>query len=211
MVTQEREASAVAKYVKRIVEEETGENYILKSRDELVHPDNLSWFLHLPIGKAGWLDHVQQNDESLVFESVYIYDAHKVIEYEYRSCLKSESLRFDLDSFHLKETREKYLRVVPKVVKFFDAGEGLVSVVNKAHHTNMSLVNSGGLVVVRIEIGIEQLEKEGAIRENLQAMKDLLNQVASWLEEQRKKSLHMAQIKRTHHRLLESTEESAIK
>jgi len=206
MVAQEQEASALATYVKRIVEEETGEKYVLKGRTELVHPDNLSWFLHLPIGKAGWLDHVQQEDGLVIFESGYIYDAHNVIEFEYRSALKVAGLRSDLERFHLKRVREKYSRTLPKVVKLFDMAESTVSAVNGIHHTNMSLVNSGGLVTVKVEIGTEQAQKqEPFVRENLHAIRDFVNQVADWLNDQRKKSLHMAQIKRTHHKLLEET------
>jgi hypothetical protein len=206
MVTQEQEALAAASYIKRIVEEETGQKYVLKSRAELVRSDGLSWFLHIPIGKAGWLGHAQQKGVSLIFESGYFYDAHNVIEYEYRSALKIGALKSDLDRFNLKDVREKYSRTLPKIVKFFDMAESTLSTINEAHHTKMSLANPGGLMRVKIEIDIQQAQEHGAlVRENLRAMKDFLEQVADWLENQRKKSLHMAQIKRTHHKLLEAS------
>jgi hypothetical protein len=210
MVTQEQESGA-ASHIKRIVEEETGEKYVLKSGAELVHPDGLSWFLHLPIGKAGWLGHVQQENGSVIFESGYFYDAHNVIEYEYRSALKISSLRSDLDRFNEKAVRGKYSRALPKVVKFFEMAEGTVSTVNKTHHTELSLVNQGdGLMRVKIEIGVQQAqEQEALVRENLRAMKDFLGQVDDWLNDQRKKSLHMAQIKSTHHELMGTTQKAA--
>lgn len=206
MVTQEQEASATASYVKRIVEEETGEKYVLKGRAELVHPDGLSWFLHLPIGKAGWLSHAQQEGGSLVFESGYLYDANTVIEYEYRSALKNGTLKSDLSKFDLKEVRAKYSRTVPKVVKFFDMAEKAISTMNESHHTKMSLANPEGLIRVSTEIDAKQAqENEMLVRENLRAMKELVNQVTRWLEQERKKSIHMAQIKKTHHKLMAET------
>jgi len=211
MVTQEQEPSAIASYVRRIVEEETGEKYVLKGRTELVHPDGLSWFLHLPMGKTGWLGHVQQEGTSLIFESGYIYDAHNVIEYEYRSALKLSALRSDLDRFNLNEVRSKYSRTIPKVVKFFDMAEKAVSTINETRHTDMSLVNPGGLMRVRIEIGVQKAqEQEALVRENLRAMRDLLDVVADWVSNQREKSLHMAQIKSTHHKLLGTARKPAI-
>jgi len=91
-------------------------------------------------------------------------------------------------------------------VKFFDMAETAVSTINETHHTKMSLVNPGGLMRVRIEIGVQKAqEQEALVRENLRAMRDLLDVVADWLENQRKKSLHMAQIKSTHHKLLGTT------
>jgi hypothetical protein len=211
MVTQEQEPSAIASYVKGIIEDETGEKYILKSRAELVHPDGLSWFLHTTIGKAVWLDHVQQEGRLLVFESGYFYDAHRVVEYEYRPALKIDALRSDLDRFDQKEMREKYSRIIPKVVKFFEMAEGTVSAVNKTHHTKLSLVNQGdGVMRVKIEIGVQQAqEQEALLRENLRAMKDFLDQVADWLNNQRKRSLHMAQIKSTHHKLMGTAQKAS--
>src|SRR5580658_1919571 len=100
MVIQEKEEPEIAGYIKRIVEDETGDEYVLKSRAELIHPSDRLWYLHLPIGAGGWISHVQQEGKSsVVFESVYIYDVHKVIEYEYPSSLKIAGLRSDVDRF----------------------------------------------------------------------------------------------------------------
>jgi len=208
MVTQQTE-SIIANYVKRVLEEETGDQYILKTRAELVHPNGRSWFLHLPVGSSGWLDHAQQEGKSLVFESAVLYDADKVIEFEYRSALKADGLRSAIGKFHLREMRGKYARMLPKVVKFFDKAESTLSVVNENYDAKMKLVNDGGSGSVRFEIGIEKAQnEEGSVRKSIRAMKDFLKQILDWQDEQRARSVHMAQIRKTHRELLEATKKS---
>jgi hypothetical protein len=208
MVTQEQDIPAIASDIKRILEEETGNKYVLKSRAELVHPDDLSWYLHLPIGTPlGWIDHAQQEgDSTLAFVSMYLYDAHKVIEFEYRQALKLSSLRTDAGRLQVKAVRDRYAHTLPKVVKFFDKADELLGAINRNLGAHMTLLNSGGLVSVRAEISLDSARKnQSLVRKNIQAVKDFVRQTVDWQNEQRAKSAHMAQIKRTHHRLLDET------
>jgi hypothetical protein len=178
MGAQQSEASLVAK-VKQILESVTGTKYILKTKSELVHPDGISWYLHLPLEHPeGWISHAYQEGKEIVFESPSVYDVANVIEFEYRESMSRKDLREDIARFQVGGVRRRYVKQVPKVVRFFDSVEGLVSDANERYPRSFSIINDRGLVSIVGKSTVSEASKdEFAVSAKLGAMRELLRQV----------------------------------
>src|SRR2546430_845109 len=129
MVTQRSQLIDAAS-IKRILEEATGNEYVLKTRAELVHPDNMDWYLHLPINVAGYIDNAYEADGRLVFGSPILYEVYQDMEHSFsesRYVQLRERLGDDVGRLQDRNVREKYAKVIPRVVRFFDKVEEILS------------------------------------------------------------------------------------
>ncbi len=81
---------ALASKVKQTLEQETGDNYVLRSGSQLIEDDGTLWFLHPTIDKKprGRLSHAYQKGEVVTLETPVVYDVRKRLDFEYRKALE---------------------------------------------------------------------------------------------------------------------------
>ena len=108
---------------KETLEHVTGKEYTLKTRSELVHPENITWYLHLPVGKPGYIRHVYEADGKLALESSTLYEVYRDMEHTYSED-KYLRLRVVLGGdvgglLATGDVRAKYSTMIPHVVHFF--------------------------------------------------------------------------------------------
>ena len=70
--------------IKRLLEEETSDNYVLKRASELVHKDGTSWLVHLPLGEGkGWVDSASEKGGVLTLDTSVFLDVRSRMEFDY--------------------------------------------------------------------------------------------------------------------------------
>jgi hypothetical protein len=196
MVTRRGELVSAGR-VKETLEYVTGKEYMLKTRSELVHPNNIAWYLHLPVGKPGYIRHVYEADGKLILESSILYEVYQDMEHTYSEDKYLQlrgKLGDDVGRLQDRDVRAKYSRVVPQVVRFFDKIDEILSKVNLKQGVRLSLVNYNGTITLRREIDIPDAGDDSAIKSEIRALKEAVGIVADWQAEERKKSLHVAQV-----------------
>jgi hypothetical protein len=192
--------------VKRILENLTGDEYVLKTRAELVNPDNMSWYVHIPLGRPSYVSHVYEAGGKIVFESPILYEVYQDMEYRFsesKYVRLREKLGGDVDGLLEKKVREKYKELMPQVVRFLDQAQEIVSKVNQQNTANLSLNNDHGSITLAADtkaLGIEA--NEPTIKRIVLAMKGAVVKIGEWQDEQRAKSVHMGQIRNMHRELL---------
>lgn len=169
---------ALSTKVKQVLESTTGTKYTLKTRTELVHPDKIAWYLHLPVAKPeGWISHAQQVGDEVTFESPLMYDVVNLMGFEYRKALSNKKLKDDVPKFQDPKVRQRYSKEVPKVVGFFDALEGLISDFNKRYDGAFSYANDHGMVSVVMKTTASEADDGITLSARLTAMRELLRLV----------------------------------
>jgi hypothetical protein len=188
MVTPQRSELVDAASVKKILEDLTGNKYILKTRAELVHRDNIAWFLHLPLDAAGYIDHTYEADGKLIFESPILYEVHQDMEHSFsesRYVQLRKRLGDEVGNLHDRNVRQKYIKMIPRVVSFFDKVEEVISEVNRENATNLTVLNHGGTIRLRVEVKTPEAERdESIIKRSILAMKEALRSIVAWQNEQ---------------------------
>ena len=196
MVTRRGELIDVGR-VKETLEHVTGKEYTLKTRSELVHPENITWYLHLPVGKPGYIRHVYEADGKLVLESSTLYEVYRDMEHTYsedKYLRLREKLGGDVGGLQDRDVRAKYSTMIPHVVHFFDKIDEILSRVNREQRVGLSLLNSDGAITLRRELDIRDASDDSVVKREIRAMKEVVGLVADWQAEERKKSLHVAQV-----------------
>lgn len=192
--------------VKKILENLTGDEYILKTRAELVNPDNLSWYIHIPLGKPSYVSHVYEAGGKIVLESPILYEVYQDMEYRFsesKYVRLREKLGNDVDGLLEEEVREKYKELMPHVVRFLNQAQVIVSKVNRELPTNLTLTNYRGSITLKAEMKALGFEaNEPTIKRSVLAIKEAIVQIGKWQDEQRAKSIHMGQIRKMHRELL---------
>jgi hypothetical protein len=192
--------------VKKILESLTGESYMLKTRAELVNPDNLSWLVHIPLGKPSYVRDAYEAGGRIVLESPILYEVYQDMEYRFsesKYVRLREKLGDDVDALLEEKVREKYKAIMPHVVRFLDVAQATVSKVNRERLTNLSLTNYRGSITLKAEMKVLGSEAdEPAIKRGFLAIKEAIVEIGKWQDEQRAKSVHMGQIRKMHRELL---------
>jgi hypothetical protein len=200
MVTQ-KSTIIDANRFRQTLESITGQRYVLKSRAELIHPDNKSWYVHLPIDAAGDIRNVYEADGKLVFESPILYDVFQDMEHSFsesKYVQLRETLDEDVKFLQDRNVREKYRKTIPKVCGFFDNLEKVLSTVNKNSSANLYAFNDAGWVTLKLEIETRELEQDDSrIREGVMAMTEAIRLIGDWEDQQRMKSEHKGQTHKT--------------
>ncbi len=179
---------ALANRIKRVLEEETGDTYVLKSGEQLVHPELMDWFLHPSIDKKhkGILSDAYQKGDVVTLDTSIIYDVHKRLDFEYRKALERGDTIHDMDKLDQREARRKYSHRFPRIMAFFDKAEELIMALRKSTGVNLILSPGNGLVNFQVEIPAARVsEDESVITESVGALEELDRQMWSWLEDQR--------------------------
>ncbi|MDG6965997.1 MAG: hypothetical protein JRM75_04970 [Nitrososphaerota archaeon] len=176
---------ALGMKVKHVLETLTGSKYVLKTRAQLVHPDGMSWYLHLPVeNPVGWIGDACQEGEAIVFETPWVFDIANVMEFEYRSSYLNKKLRKEVGSFHDPTVRGRYRKQVPRVVEFLDSLEEHVNRLNGRYPGCFSYQNDGGLILVVFKTKASEVSKdERSLVEKLTALNETLREVeklAAW-------------------------------
>ena len=192
--------------VKKILESLTGESYMLKTRAELVNQDNLSWLVHIPLGKPSYVRDAYEAGGKIVLESPILYEVYQDMEYRFsesKYVRLREKLGDDIDALLEEKVRERYREIIPHVVRFLDAAQAAVSKVNRERLTNLSLTNYRGSISLKAEMRALGFEaNEPTIKRTILAIKETIVEIGKWQEEQRAKSVHMGQIRKMHRELL---------
>ena len=178
---------ALANRIKRVLEEETGDTYVLKSGEQLVHPDKMDWFLHPSIDKKpkGRLGDAYQKGDVVTLETPIIYDVHNTLEFEYRKALERGDSIHDMDKLNLPEVRRKYSHRFPRIMAFFDKADELLSALRKSTGVNVILSPGNGWVTFQVEIPAASIsEDEAVITESVAALEKLVGQIYSWLDDE---------------------------
>ena len=193
MVTQRSELIDAGR-VKEVLEGVTQDKYVLKTKEELVHPDNLSWYLHVPVGKPSYISDAYEADGKIVFESPILYEVYQDMEYRFsesKYVQLREKLGDDVDRLLDKRTREKYKGLIPDVVRFLNEAESIVSSVNKEDMTDLSLTNYRGSITVKAEVkALESGANEATIKRSVLAIKKAASRMGKWQDEQGANSAH---------------------
>ena len=193
MVTQRSELIDAGR-VKEVLEGVTQDKYVLKTREELVHSDNLSWYLHVPVGKPSYISDAYEADGKIVFESPILYEVYQDMEYRFsesKYVQLREKLGDDVDRLLDKRTREKYKGLIPDVVRFLNEAESIVSSVNKEDMTDLSLTNYRGSITVKAEVkALESGANEATIKRSVLAIKKAASRMGKWQDEQGANSAH---------------------
>src|ERR1700733_1758362 len=193
MVTQRSELIDAGR-VKEVLEGVTQDKYVLKTREELVHSDNLSWYLHVPVGKPSYINDAYEADGKIVFESPILYEVYQDMEYRFsesKYVQLREKLGDDVDRLLDKRTRETYKAVIPDVVRFLNEAESIVSSVNKEDMTDLSLTNYRGSITVKAEVkALESGANEATIKRSVLAIKKAASRMGKWQDEQGANSAH---------------------
>jgi hypothetical protein len=195
MVTRRGELIGAGR-VKEILEHVTGKEYTLKTRGELMHPDNIAWYLHLPVGKPGYIRRVYEADGKVVLESSTLYEVYQDMEHAYsedKYLQLREKLGSDVGRLQNREVRAKYSRMMPQVVRFFDKIDEILSKVSKERGVHLSLLNSDGAITLSREIGIRDVGDDSAIKSEIRAMNEAVGLVADWQAEEQRKNLRLVQ------------------
>jgi hypothetical protein len=197
---------ADANRVKEILESVTGDEYIVKNKAELVHPEKMSWFVHVPLGTPSYISDAFEAEGKIVFESPTLFEVYQDMEYRFsesRYVRLREKLGDDVDGLLDRKVRGNYRELLPHVVRFLDEAEAIVSKVNKEHLTNLSLTNYRGSITLEGSVKALGLDaNEPTIRRTVTAMKEAVIRTGKWQDEQRAKSVHMGQIRKMHRELL---------
>lgn len=200
MVTQ-KSTVIDADHFKQILESITGQKYVLKSRAELIHPDNKSWYLHLPIGAAGYISEVYEADGRITFESPVLYGVFQDMENSFSELTYvrlRKTLGEDVKLLQDRKVREKYRKSIPKVCSFFDKTEEILSKVNKENGTNLYAYNDSGWINLKLEIETWEIERDDSrIKGGVMAMTEAIRLIGDWEDEQRMKSEHKGQAHKT--------------
>ena len=188
MATQESE-QVEGNRIKRILEDLTDDKYVLKTRAELVHPGNVSWYLHLPVGKPGYISPADETDGRLILESPTLDEVFKDMEHHFSESkyvrLRGK-LRNNVERLQDKEVRNRYREMIPMVVDFLDALEEIVSKVNRLRGTQIQTVNHGGWMRIKTEIEVRKNKQgEADVERTVLAMKEVIRLVTEWQEERR--------------------------
>jgi hypothetical protein len=179
-----------ANRVKKILEKTTDGKYTLKTRNQLVHPDNIAWYLHLPVGTAGHISQAYEVDDKLVLETPILYEVFQDTEHSFS---ESDHVRLrhrlgdDVGHLQDRDVREKYRKVLPQVVTLFDKVEEILSEINQERSTNLSLVNSKGSLTIKVQMGTREAEMDELVTKNVLALKKAIHLIANWQDEQRVK------------------------
>jgi hypothetical protein len=193
MVTQRSELIDAGR-VKEVLEGVTQDKYVLKTREELVHPDNLSWYLHVPVGKPSYISDAYEADGKIVFESPILYEVYQDMEYRFsesKYVQLREKLGDDVDRLLDKRTREKYKAMIPDVVRFLNEAESTVSSVNRENMTDLSLTNYRGSITVKAEVKVlGSGANEETIKRSVLAIKEAASRMSEWQDEQGANSAH---------------------
>lgn len=165
--------------VKQILESVTGARYVFKTRSELIHPNGISWFVHLPREKPeGWIRHAEQEGDMVTFQSHLVFDVGNVMEFEHRRSYMNKEIWEDIPALHKAEIRHKYAKRIPKVTKFFDELDKVISDIDGRYPRSFSYVNDQGMVSIVLKTTTSEVSKnEPAIITKLGAMRELLHQV----------------------------------
>ncbi len=174
--------------VKRMLEELTGNKYILKTRAELIHRDDKAWYLHLPLDTAGYIDHAYEADGKLIFESLILYEVFQDIEHSFsesKYVQLRERLGDDVGRLQDRSMRQRHAKMIPRVVRFFEKLEEVLSNVNQEDATNLTVLNHNGTIMLRVEVETREAERdESTVKRNILGMKKALRSIAQWQNEQ---------------------------
>jgi hypothetical protein len=155
----------------------------------LVHPDNLSWYLHVPLGTPSYISDAYEADGKIVFESPILYEVYRDMEYRFsesKHVQLREKLGGDVDRLLDKETREKYKGLIPDIVRFLNEAERVVSSVNKENMTDLSLTNYRGSITVKAEVrALGSGANEATVKRSVLAIKESASRIGKWQDEQR--------------------------
>ena len=205
MVTQES-AAIDANRIKQTLESLTGSKYVLKAREELIHQDHRSWYIHLPVGAAGYFRSVHESNGKVVFESPILYDVYQEMENRFsesKYVRLRKTLGDDVERLQDKSVREKYGKTIPMVFRFLDRMEEILSQVNQEHGTNVFFTNEGGWITLKLEVSKREIDRdESNIKRSILAMKKAVQLIEDFHQEQRAKSIHMGEIRRMHREIL---------
>jgi len=173
----------LAEFVKRVLEEETGDSFVLKQQSELVHSNGTSWMAHLPPGKSkGWIEQAYQKGDKVILQTPVFFDSLSRAQTDYPKQLHKKRLEKAIKEFQRKEVRSKYAEVVPNVATFFDVLEEAISETNKARSTKINIVNENGVVLAQVELSELEAASEESLRNTVKAIKQVDLQVSEWLQ-----------------------------
>ena len=103
--------------IKRLLEEETGDRYVLKHASDLVHKDGPSWLVHLPLGEGkGWIDNASEKDGVLTLETSVFLDVRKRIEFDYPEQVGRKRLGKAVPNLVDTDVRHKFEKQIPGIV-----------------------------------------------------------------------------------------------
>lgn len=184
--------------IKETLEYITGDKYILKTGGELIHRDNITWYLHIPAGKPGYISDLYEANGKLVLESTTLYETYKDMEHMYSENKYGqlrEKLGDDVDRLQERSVRAKYRMMLPNVVRFFDKVDETLSKVNRDKGVRLLLVNYKGSVSLKHELDARNdSDIESRIENEISAMKEAVDLVVGWQVEERKRGLRMTQV-----------------
>jgi hypothetical protein len=169
--------------VKRILEEETGDRYVLKHASDLVHKDGPSWLVHLPLGeRKGWIDNASEKDGVLTLETSVFLDVRKRIEFDYPEQIGRKRLEKAVPNLVDKDVRHKFEKQIPGIVALLDEAERVLTDINKKYSVNASFVGrDSGLISVELRTACSDVE---LIRQNVRALMDFDERIFRWLKEE---------------------------
>lgn len=176
--------SDLATRIRQMLERETGQVFVLKTKDHPAGPADLEWFLYpsLEEGASCFLSHVQQEGSWVIFQTPIFYDTMNVIEVVYPQALGRKKLRADVSQFHEGKTRVEYLRSLPKVIAFFAALEKTVSKVNEDYPVKVVLSNNGGLISAWARIPADEANEQ-LVKRIMETLKAFDEQIGKLLQE----------------------------
>ena len=167
--------------IKRILEEETGDPYVLKRGSELIHKDEKSWFIHIPWGRGrGWIAHASGENGVITLETSIFLDTRKRIGFDYPAQLGKKRLGQAISDLVDREVRHRFEKQIPAIVALLDVADQTLADANKKHTTNAKLVGgSSGLVSAEAKLTSSDGEE---VRQNVRALMEFDEQVAQWLK-----------------------------
>lgn len=167
--------------IKRILEEETGDPYVLNRGSDLVHKDGKSWFIHIPWGKGrGWIAHASEKNGVITLETSVFLDTRKRIEFDYPGQLGKKRLGQATSNLVDRDVRHKFEKQIPAIVALLDVADRALADANKKHATNAKLLGgSSGLVSAEARLTSSGGEE---VRQNVRALMEFDEQVAEWLK-----------------------------
>ncbi|MDG6980831.1 MAG: hypothetical protein JRN51_06920 [Nitrososphaerota archaeon] len=167
--------------IKRLLEEETSDNYVLKRASELVHKDGTSWLVHLPLGEGkGWVDSASEKGGVLTLETSVFLDVRRRIEFDYPGQVGRKRLVKAMPNLVESDVRHRFEKRIPAIVALLDEADRVLADVNKKYSCNAKFVGGdSGLISVEAKLTSADVE---SVRRNVRALMGFDERVGRWLK-----------------------------
>ena len=177
----------LAVLVKRILEKETRHQYVLETRDQLVHKRDFLWGVSLDEDIIrGYIDSAKLANGRVWFSSSLMFHADFFMQDKYSELSydrRRGKLGPDFQWLHLPEIRRKHARRIPYVVRYLDKLGSLITAVNQRWGTRLEMYSGNGEVHVEFEILInEPGDLDIIILRHMRALKDVFRRMSHWLD-----------------------------